>query len=297
MKTPCSLIQDLLPLYVEDLAGEESRALVEEHLQECEACRQTLNELKEVKPVTALTDTVPLQLVKHLLKKHTLAWCLLVGCLVAAIAFALMGRLTEPQGVAYNPNAFYVRTNAEGFLRVNITAKSSADVRYRVSYFYNDLGRECMSITGYTSPWLQLYGKNASDLVYIARNKQIKTLYYCDHTRGGELTLIAGPSYPLSSNGSLLPRLVLHYYLFAALFLTALFGVLWLALRKKAPGPTLLAVALVFTCYTLAHFSVKGLDGTTFFLLYDLTFILLTALCLWGAAMAFLTLQKLRRYW
>ena len=78
---------------------------------------------------------------------------------------------------------------------------------------------------------------------------------------------------------------------------TALFGVRWLVLRKKAPGPPLLAVALVFGCYALAHFAVKGLDGTTFFLLQDLAFILLTTAALWGAAMAFLTLRKLGRQW
>ena len=60
MKTSCSVIQDLLPLYAEDLAGEDSRKLVEEHLEGCENCKQTLEELKEVKPVTALTDTEPL---------------------------------------------------------------------------------------------------------------------------------------------------------------------------------------------------------------------------------------------
>ena len=297
MKTPCSVIQDLLPLYAEELTGEDSRKLVEDHLEECESCKQTLEELKEARPVTALTDTVPLQLVKQLLKKHTVAWCVLVGCLVAAIAFAVMGRLTEAEGVSYTKNAFEFGKTEAGLLYAKVTAKSPADVNYRTEYFHDEGGRECMSITGYTSPWLQLYGKSVVGKVYAVHSKDIKHIYYCDQRLGGKLTLLAGPSYSNAGNGAMLPRLVLNYYLLAALFLTALFGVMWLIFRKKAPGPTLLAVALVFGCYALAHFAVKGLNGTTYFLLQDLAFILLTTAALWGAAMAFLTLRKLGRQW
>ena len=46
MKVPCGVIRDLLPLYAENLAGEESKKLVEEHLSECEPCQQELEKLK-----------------------------------------------------------------------------------------------------------------------------------------------------------------------------------------------------------------------------------------------------------
>ena len=39
MKLDCEVIRDLLPLYAEHMASPASTALVEEHLQECEACR------------------------------------------------------------------------------------------------------------------------------------------------------------------------------------------------------------------------------------------------------------------
>lgn len=39
MKYDCELIEDILPLYVDDVLREKSRTIVDEHLAECEACR------------------------------------------------------------------------------------------------------------------------------------------------------------------------------------------------------------------------------------------------------------------
>ena len=35
MKISCNIIEDLLPLYVDDMVSEDSRQLVEEHLKAC----------------------------------------------------------------------------------------------------------------------------------------------------------------------------------------------------------------------------------------------------------------------
>lgn len=47
MKITCDVIEDLLPLYVDDVASGDSRALIEEHLNECESCRKTLENMRE----------------------------------------------------------------------------------------------------------------------------------------------------------------------------------------------------------------------------------------------------------
>ena len=36
----CQIIEDLLPLYVDDSCSDDSRNLVESHLKECESCRR-----------------------------------------------------------------------------------------------------------------------------------------------------------------------------------------------------------------------------------------------------------------
>lgn len=45
-KKTCEVVGDLIPLYVDDVCSKESRQLVEEHLEECEACRQLYETMK-----------------------------------------------------------------------------------------------------------------------------------------------------------------------------------------------------------------------------------------------------------
>ena len=47
MKISCNVIEDLLPLYVDEAASEDSRQLVEEHLKGCPSCRKMLEEIKK----------------------------------------------------------------------------------------------------------------------------------------------------------------------------------------------------------------------------------------------------------
>ena len=47
MKIDCEVIRDLLPLYADEACSETSRGIVEEHLQECDACREQLRMLKQ----------------------------------------------------------------------------------------------------------------------------------------------------------------------------------------------------------------------------------------------------------
>ena len=46
MKMECDVIRDLLPLYADEACSEKSGELVKEHLQECESCREMLNDLR-----------------------------------------------------------------------------------------------------------------------------------------------------------------------------------------------------------------------------------------------------------
>ena len=46
MNKDCSIVQDLLPLYAENMLREETKEYVDGHLAQCEACRAELAALK-----------------------------------------------------------------------------------------------------------------------------------------------------------------------------------------------------------------------------------------------------------
>ena len=46
-KLKCSIVEDLMPLYIEDLLSEETKKEIELHLDECEDCKEVYDELKE----------------------------------------------------------------------------------------------------------------------------------------------------------------------------------------------------------------------------------------------------------
>lgn len=65
MKLSCEVIQDLLPLYREDMLSQESRSLVKEHIAECDRCRELLTRMEEKKekmvPPAYAEEALPLK--------------------------------------------------------------------------------------------------------------------------------------------------------------------------------------------------------------------------------------------
>ena len=49
MKISCDVIRDLLPLYVEDMLSNDSKNIVDEHIEQCESCRDELKNYQEMK--------------------------------------------------------------------------------------------------------------------------------------------------------------------------------------------------------------------------------------------------------
>ena len=56
MKTECSVVRDLLPLYVEDMVNPETAQYVKSHLAECAECQAELDSLKEGAGLTAIEN-------------------------------------------------------------------------------------------------------------------------------------------------------------------------------------------------------------------------------------------------
>jgi len=101
MDKTCSIVQDLLPLYEEDMLREETKEFVDGHLAQCAACRAELDVLKaDVKP--APVSAQPLRDLKRQLRRKKLTAVLLAVTLALTLATAGFAYLTAPQYLPYS---------------------------------------------------------------------------------------------------------------------------------------------------------------------------------------------------
>ena len=93
MKISCNIIEDLLPLYVDDMVSEDSRQLVEEHLKECTTCQKMMEEMKKENSLghgkEGLADAErkaiePLKKIRRKIRRKRIAAVLMAAVLVAA---------------------------------------------------------------------------------------------------------------------------------------------------------------------------------------------------------------------
>ena len=95
MKMSCNIIEDLLPLYVDDMVSEDSRKLVEEHLKECPACRKMQEEMVKENRLSAVgnrsnsaktskTEAEALKKIRRRIRKKRIASVVLAVVLVMA---------------------------------------------------------------------------------------------------------------------------------------------------------------------------------------------------------------------
>ena len=95
MKITCNIIEDLLPLYVDDMVSEDSRKLVEEHLKGCPACRKMQEEMMRENRLTVgikddnsvqinKTEAESLKKIRRRIRKKRILSVILAVVLVAA---------------------------------------------------------------------------------------------------------------------------------------------------------------------------------------------------------------------
>ena len=288
MKVPCGVVRDLLPLYAEDLAGEESRALVEEHLADCPDCRKQYEDMKQPKPAPEPDGAEALKGVKREIRRKRLTAVLLAALLVFLPLFTLLARGTEKYPLSYEEAEVQVESDKDGWLTLSF-GSSVAGVE-RVTVTDPDSGKRILLLQAWNNRMLKLMGLHQLSGV---GNWQANTAYYdcVIYGFGEEQTLLHGEA--MNGGVQILPRLVLGYYLLLSLSAAVILGLLWLVLRKKNDAMILRALFFAALSYPIAHLLVKGTETLSFHLLRDLAFILIAAAAVWSLLM--LGWQWLRR--
>ena len=104
MKNECSIIRDLLPLYIENMVSPETAAFVEEHIEVCPACRTELQRMHSescTSPTDTNIQTAPLLSFRRKWRhKKALLVCstlLLTAAVIFGVAFAAEQMIYEEQ--------------------------------------------------------------------------------------------------------------------------------------------------------------------------------------------------------
>ena len=332
MNKDCSIVQDLLPLYAEDMLREETKEYVDGHLAQCEACRAELAALKaDVTP--APVNAQPLRDLKRQLRRKKLTAVLLAVALALTLATAGFAYLTAPQYLPYSETEWTV-ARADGAM----TAEGLADLSGVESISVNlltpvsgtevtstqepDSGKTVYFITAWRTPldtWRGAFDKtgdapnahSANDRTQreadalqgaLGKVESARTLFtldtancaavYYSPNNGQDDVLLCG-----SRDGGIisLPRLALGYYVLLSLALLIPLGIAFFVCRRKKIGKVFGHLALIPACYLTGHLLVKGFATTSYQMQRDFSLIVLTAALLYAAALLAGTLLRQRR--
>lgn len=128
MNKDCSIVQDLLPLYAEDMLREGTKEYVDGHLAQCEACRTELAALKTEDVTPASVSAQPLRDLKRQLQRKKLTAVLLAVALALTLATAGFAYLTAPQYLPYDETEWMITRSPRALADGSIMADGLTDL-------------------------------------------------------------------------------------------------------------------------------------------------------------------------
>ncbi|MCL2638223.1 MAG: zf-HC2 domain-containing protein [Oscillospiraceae bacterium] len=87
MKISCNIIADILELYADGVVSEDTKGLVETHLNDCAACREKLAGIKKSIIIPAETKAELIKKIGKKIKARHIAYSTVIFALIAAILF------------------------------------------------------------------------------------------------------------------------------------------------------------------------------------------------------------------
>ena len=330
MDKTCSIVQDLLPLYEEDMLREETKEFVDGHLAQCAACRAELDALKaDVKP--APVSAQPLRDLKRQLRRKKLTAVLLAVALALTLATAGFAYLTAPQYLPYDETEWMITRSPRALADGSIMSDGLTDLSGIESISVNLLtpvsgtkvtstqdpnsGKTVYFITAWRTPldtWCGTFDvsdtgdhtqREANALLdALGETESARTLFTLDATNctaiyyspnnGQDDVLLCG-----SKDGGVisLPRLALGYYVLLSLALFITLGIAFFICRRKKVGKMLGYLALIPASYLAGHLLVKGFTITSYQMQRDFSLIVLAAALIYAAVMLAINLWRQKR--
>ena len=291
MKLPCSVVRDLLPLYAEKPTEEETKKMVDEHLEGCTACRQRLVEI-DTKIAAPVDSTKPLMALKKEKRKRRWFSAIVAALLVFVAVYAFFyhenkmelvpwqNGLVEVDGIERRPYSEVFggevhSDSSESTVDVLVIKYDGSINGIQESMFKDDDG----TVTGLLQGWSSQHLRNS-----LTKDYNEMTLYPVPdrllYSVGSEQQLLWGE--PINGGVEVLPRLALAFYIFVAAGLALVTGVIWFFLRNRYTSWIPRQAFFAPVSYLIAHLLIKGTGTRTFFIERDFISILLIAIALYA---------------
>ena len=292
MKLPCEMMEDLLPLYAEDMATNATRAAVEEHVAECEPCRNKLDAMRGEKREGA--PAVSLEPVRKELNRRRWSMVLAAVCAVATVLLLVFSIITKPIYIKYAEGVVDMEGPENGKIIMTFHGASRMDLG--TWSLMDDEGK--IHTGSYMVPYYTLLDRWMGSVKdYSIRSPEDDIVWYGNMVADGELVpLVNAPETWWSGGARVMRRLYLNYLMiFAAGAALGLFALLCL-LRRKPVGRVLKYLCALPVCYILANGLIVGYGAASYHASRDFIFIAMISVTLWGFIVAGVQLvQQIRR--
>lgn len=294
MKQECSIVRDLLPLYVEDMVSPETAEFVRGHLAACETCQAEVQSLRQPPDVTPPAQEerpeAPLRRLQRKLLLKRIQTALLAGAFVLVVLLSAFAILSAPRYFPYTAQLLEVTEQADGSLIITFDQAVTQCQVESLGTLEPDLQSESYSVQAWTSPWDQWFSRSGSRTLTITpqTDRSVRVYYAQNNGQGDVLVYGEHPDGGMET----LPRLVLGYYLFLAAGMFVVLLMVWCAAKKKPKVRTWVGRALLLPpAYGVGHLIVLGFTTVSYCATRD--FILIVAI---GALVYCLVLLAVRLY-
>ena len=280
MKNECSIVRDLLPLYAEGMVSPETASFVEEHLKDCEHCRNEYERLKAPCAVPAQNDAAPLLMLQKKMAAKRLRTIVLTAVFAVALLVSAFAVLDAPVYLPYTEELLAVEPVGENGLQITFDP-SVTDFNYTVyqdpdggNFYYCD-------VEAWYSLWDRWFpgGEEQRTAVVFPAKPYPVTVMYCPND-GTESICVYGEA---GEGGSIaLPRLALGYYLILAVLALAVLFAAWLVAKGRPRQRAWIERIMLYpVSYLISHGIVVGFRAISYSLVRDFRLILFVSLLLY----------------
>ena len=197
MRLSCDVISDLLPLYAEKMVSDDTRSLVEEHLDACPSCKAELDKMVHPKKFAPDTHIEPFRKAKKKLNTTKVYTAILSVLITLVITLTIVAYLTAPQYLPYSKEIVTVSEQEDGTVYLTFGEEVAG---YDIERYLTETGSGYeYVITAWENTWNKRIAKrDVGSILINPKQENVVSIYYytadypSDNVYGDNTHLIYG---------------------------------------------------------------------------------------------------------